>query len=211
VLRAHPEAALHVLPWALSVRRGRSAIAEEMPWVPFVARRWLEHRLRPDMEAFEWGSGGSTFFFARRVARVVSVEHDEAWGRIVRSRLEAQDVRNCDYRLAPGEAGRASAGFGSGHRGAEHLDFENYVREIERFPDECFDVVMIDGRARLACLELSWSKVGVGGIVFLDNSDYPRYQQGLGCPANFRRQDFSGVLPYGGAVWARSTAWLRTE
>ncbi|HWQ10611.1 MAG TPA: hypothetical protein VN436_15930, partial [Holophaga sp.] len=51
------------------------------PWLNAGAVRFLDRHLAPDMAGFEWGGGRSTAFVARRVARLVSVEHKAKWRR----------------------------------------------------------------------------------------------------------------------------------
>jgi predicted O-methyltransferase YrrM len=210
--RERPSALRHVLRWALSRRSGRSAIADGVPWVPFVALRWLSRHVRRDMRVFEWGSGGSTIFFARRVRELISVEHDAAWHALVAERLRRERSSSCRYELIePRPAPPGGTEFGSGQPGHTHLCFEDYVRAIERYPEGHFDMVMIDGRARMACLRAAFRHVKVGGIVYLDNSNYERYQAHLDAPPGFERRDLEGVSPYGGDVWTQSTIWTRAR
>ena len=56
--------------------RRRSAMEMELPWFLYGAIDFLQEFLQREMEVFEFGSGGSTLFFARRCARVESVEED---------------------------------------------------------------------------------------------------------------------------------------
>lgn len=56
-----------------------------VPWMHTSAVSYLEEILRPDFRVLEHGCGGSTLWFAERVAAVVSVEHDPAWRDKVRS------------------------------------------------------------------------------------------------------------------------------
>ncbi len=49
------------------------------PWLPPKAIKYLKSFLSENMVGFEWGSGRSTVFFARRVNFIVSVEHDKCW------------------------------------------------------------------------------------------------------------------------------------
>ena len=144
------------------------------PWITFDAERWLRGHVRDDMRVFEWGSGGSTVFFASRVREVVSVEHDPRWHALVAARLAALRRHNVDAALvAPEPPGvdEVPLPFRSTDAAYVGLSFEKYVRAIERFPDGHFDVVLVDGRARLGCLERALRKVRPGGAVVVDNSE----------------------------------------
>jgi protein-L-isoaspartate O-methyltransferase len=67
--------------------------------MPFQAANWLHHYLNRNMKVFEYGSGGSTIFFAERVAEVFSVEHDSKWHAQVSRALAQRRLTNCTYEL----------------------------------------------------------------------------------------------------------------
>lgn len=150
------------------------------PWITFDALRWLDARLAPEMRVFEWGSGGSTIFFSARVREVVSVEHDPSWHALVAERLAALGRRNVELLLVPPEPVEPAAGpgarrvrFRSSDPAYAGFSFERYARAIEGYPDERFDVIVVDGRARVGCLELALAKVRPGGAIVVDNSERP--------------------------------------
>lgn len=43
-----------------------------------------------------------------------------------------------------------------------------------KFPNEYFDLILIDGRVRMNCLKNATPKLKVGGVLIFDNSD--RYE-----------------------------------
>src|ERR1019366_2881355 len=65
--------------WVRSLRLGLTPLSSGVPWLTFRTIDFLTNCLRPDMTVFEFGSGGSTIFIARRVRTVVSIEHDPEW------------------------------------------------------------------------------------------------------------------------------------
>ena len=71
----------------------------EQPWMAFGAIDFLQRRLRPDTRVFEFGSGGSSFFFARRAGQVLSVENILAWQQRVAGLANERGLANlrCDY------------------------------------------------------------------------------------------------------------------
>lgn len=73
----------------------------ELPWISFGALRFLEKSLRPHHTVFEFGSGGSSFFFARRAAQVFSVESDPAWHARVTQLAQARGIKNLRCELHP--------------------------------------------------------------------------------------------------------------
>ena len=84
--------------------RGANALQRETPWLPFRAIEYLES-IATGAVVFEFGAGGSTAWFSRRAARVVSVEHDASLvrGAVLGARRSAQ-------RRAALRRGRASRG-----------------------------------------------------------------------------------------------------
>jgi len=84
-------------PWVT-----RSPLARGVPWWSFRAIEYLDQLLPADVAVFDWGSGGSTLFWARRGAHVLALEHDREWARRVAEALDAERVRNrVDLRLDP--------------------------------------------------------------------------------------------------------------
>src|SRR5690242_7567318 len=59
--------------------------ANPIPWMNYSVIKLLDDRLRPDFTLFEFGSGYSTRFYAKKVGTVVSLEYDEQWFRIVKA------------------------------------------------------------------------------------------------------------------------------
>lgn len=125
---------------------------------------------RPNSRVFEWGSGASTIWLAKRAGEVVSVEHDQDWAVQVRSRI--QDLEHVKLNVvAPATSGRIpSAKFGF-----EGQFFDDYVAKIDD-TEGLFDLIVIDGRAREACLERAASRLSKGGIILLDDYNRQRYQ-----------------------------------
>lgn len=206
-----PGQARHALRLLRSLRAGY-LLDTGTPWIAFDAIEYLARVVRPGMAVFEYGSGGSTLFWLRRGARVVSVEHDPAWYAAVRRKVRPSDP--LDYRLVPpvrvgGQLDIADpAHYASDDPLFAGHSFREYVRQIDAFPDESFDVVLVDGRARPACVAHSACKVRRGGLLVLDNADRAYYTarngdalRGFGC------RSFSGAAP--GMLWPTQTNCYR--
>lgn len=216
ILLRRPGYLRYLLPRLLSLQPGRSAILDRRPWLTFPAIRWLEGFLTSEMHIFEWGMGGSTLFFAERAKHVISIEHDKEWFQQVSGLLQGEHLSNVEARLiepdpewpAEGCAAISESGPWKGR------SFKQYASAIEVFDDEVFDVVLVDGRARPACLRVAVSKVRNGGALVLDNSEYERYRSTLesldrALAPDWVRKDLWGPLPYGVAHMSCTTVWLR--
>jgi hypothetical protein len=170
----------------------------------FAAIDFLERALAPGLKIFEYGSGGSTLFWLRfRPERVVSVEHDAAWYAALERRLAPGAP--VDYRLIPPErrapgADRADPADPEGYASSDPTwaghSFRRYAAQIDAFPEGHFDVVLVDGRARPACLCHSAPRVKPGGWLILDNSDRAYYlERTAPLLRHFERRVFTGAAP----------------
>jgi hypothetical protein len=123
----------------------------DSPFYAPAAIRRIEDLLDDHSKVFEWGSGVSTLWYARRVAKIVSVEHDEEWYRRGLSTLKENGLRNVDLFLEPPADNHPSSWEKEwphfrllGHPPAKPK-FYNYMRRIDEYPDAFFDCVAIDG------------------------------------------------------------------
>jgi len=87
----------HVSQWWTSLDPGHNSMVDASPWICFAAIRELKMFLRPDMNVFEYGSGGSTLFFSQRCREVISVEHHKEWYERVNQHLSVTGTRNVKY------------------------------------------------------------------------------------------------------------------
>ena len=123
----------------------------ELPWLTRAANERLLALTGPQDTVLEFGSGRSTLFFARRCARVESVEHNAEWWKKVTAMLEAE-----------GLAGKARVQL------ALHPE-SSYAEAARGFADATFTVVLVDGIRRADCVEEALPKLKPGGWLVLDN------------------------------------------
>ena len=189
-------------------------VEKHIPWVVFDAKDWLETYLKGNMKVFEWGSGGSTLYFAKKVAKIISVEHDEAFYKEVSNVILKENIKNCEYFLIkPIEilsakyllydtetyTSRTFKEYRSFH-------FRDYVKKIDSFSDNYFDLILIDGRSRASCIKHSIKKIKIGGFLVLDNSEREDYKPAMKLLNKFNRTDFFGHGPYIKEPW-QTTIW----
>jgi hypothetical protein len=162
--------------------RPRSLVGEAKPWIPFEAANWLEHYLKPYMKVFEYGSGGSTIFFAERVTEVINIEHDKKWHALVTTALAQRGLTNCTCELHEPRpiAGTPSAPLKIDQSQTSRFIYDDYyagttvheyVEAIDIQPDHTFDLVLVDGRVRTECMQHAIPKIRPGGYLMLDNSN----------------------------------------
>lgn len=151
----------------------------ELPWISIDALKRIEKKLSITMKVFEFGSGGSTIFFSKYVELVCSVEHDSDWYDLVKSKLNSMNIQNVRLKLyQPSKILDATKKIHRSYTKKEFLNynFYDYVNHIDIYPIEYFDLILIDGRSRADCLEVSVSKLNSGGILVFDNADRDEYQ-----------------------------------
>ena len=168
----------------------------DVPWwsLPAIARveAWIRAR-NGQVRVFEYGSGASTVWLARRCTHVTTVEHDAAFAREIAPVL-ARD--NVTLHLVEPRRPVSQPLVASARHGYEDCDFSAYVDSIAG--ERRYDLIVIDGRARVACLERATHFLADGGLIVFDNSGRTRYQSALR-QAGLRIERWRGrtpALPY---------------
>jgi len=174
------------LRWLLHALRHRnqSPLDLRQPWMTFTAVAWLSAQIRPDWSVFEYGSGGSTLFFADRAGRVVSIEHDEEWAAGMQPALATcHDV--VEYRLVLPTFDSPAPRVPSARYSRSDADYADYVATARDYHKHSFDLIVVDGRARVACLQACRDRLKPGGIIVLDNSEREDYAAAFPAFANW--------------------------
>ena len=170
-----------------SWRTGRPCRADgsPAPWICTAMTGLLDGRLRRDLRVFEYGCGGSTAYFAARCAMVHSVEHDSAWAAAVTATLPG----NATVLLRKDPATYAAA-----------IDEDGGV----------WDLILVDGRHRLACCRAALPRLAPAGVLLLDDTDRDCYGEAdtLFAGAGFRRLALKGLKPLHDAA-SQTTLYYR--
>jgi len=132
----------------------------DYPWLTPAANRILESYLTDKDVCLEFGSGRSSIWFAKRVAHLTSVEHDDAWKNIVRTMFSESGLENIDYQFFPKQPSDISK-----------MDAD-YVNVISTFADNSLDFCLVDGIYRDACALAVIDKLKSGGILVIDNVNW---------------------------------------
>lgn len=185
------ESFLHQSGWYNSLVKGKpiSDSGEEMPWLNYGFFNFIRERLSKDFVIFEYGSGASTFYFAKNVKKVISVEHDKDWY----NKVLATKADNVELLF-------------------KDLDMNGkYCSAINEYETN-FDIVLVDGRDRVNCVKKAISKLSPSGVIILDNSHREKYASiflwdGL---KEFKHITFTGILP-GGFKPDATTVFYRTD
>jgi hypothetical protein len=184
--------------YSLSAVHDSLAIARlDVPWWSYdgidAVDAWLQSRPRP-IRVFEYGSGASTLWLARRVDEVHSVEHHAGFGEMMAGVVA--DQPHVSLRIVEPVASTAPR-VPSAKEGHRDLDFHDYVHSIDDVPGD-FDLVVVDGRAREACLLAALDRLAPGGLVVFDNSRRRRYRRAIEAAPVVEERHFglTPTLPY---------------
>lgn len=160
-----------------------------IPWMNFPVVKFLEERLNDDLIVFEFGSGYSTYFYAKKVMAVTSVEYDEDWLHLIKS--DMPENVNLIYK---------------------EKDIDGDYCRVIGITNKQYDVVIIDGRDRVNCVKQSIPALSSKGIILLDDSHRERYKEGIefAKQLGFRALEIEG-LKATGSVINRSTILYRTD
>ncbi len=121
----------------------------------------------------EWGSGGSTINFAPLVEKYYSIEHESEWYTKVKE--ETSMINNLDLHLVPNNEPYNV-------RTKSYSQFKDYIEHIKKI-NKIFDIILIDGRARVFCAEIALKYLNKNGILLFH--DFP-----------LRRELYSDVLKW---------------
>lgn len=158
---------------SLQINKPVNAQGEAIPWYSYPAIEFLEDKLHKNLSVFEYGAGQSTLWYSQRVGQVISVESDQAYFQTIYHNLPS----NVQIFL--------------------HNDPIEYAEKILQFPDQSFDVIVIDGINRVQCTQLAHDKLKNTGFIIFDNSDRVGNDQALIFlhDQGLQRIDFYGLTP----------------
>jgi len=204
----------YLIPWMLSQSEDRDPLADCVPWVTYAAAAEIGRSVDSSSRVFEYGTGGSTAYFARRVARVIGVEHDPDWAQRVIGQVGDSDnveVLVVSPDQASSQTGQQPSIYRSLFPTLRDRTFQRYASAVDDYPDGSFDLLLIDGRARPGCFAHGQRKVRVGGRIVVDNSERPEYDaiREAALAGGWSGQHFFGPGPYNDYFW-ETTVWHKT-
>ena len=175
---------------------------QEVPWLTDQMNEVLKCWLHPTDNGLEWGSGRSTLWFAKRVHRLISIEHDQAWYTKIKNQFANQSIANVDYYLCQDE--------------------KEYVSTGMNLPENSFDFCLVDGIVRDRCALSAISRLKPGGILILDNSNWylpceshaPSSRTFIQGPSSLLWSDFLGQVKHWRCIWTTNgvsdtTLWIK--
>lgn len=161
------------------------AEGQPLPWYTYPAIQYLSQLDLSNRDAFEFGSGNGSLFWAARTRSLVSIESEPHWHDLIsRQKLNNQQILLVE-------------------------DLEQYPTSIDRL-ERKFDLIIVDGKKRRPCAEAAIRCLADDGMIILDNSDwYPKTAELLR-NAGLIQIDFSGYGPVNNYTWTTSLFLTRS-
>lgn len=135
------------------------------PWMSHLEINLIEKYLEIDKVMLEWGSGGSTVTFSQKVKEYYSIEHVKDWYEKVDKFLEEKDYKSkvFNYLIEP-DLPRTIP--------TKYDEFKTYIEFVGTL-NKKFDIVLIDGRARVDCAKYVIPYLNENAVVFVHDY-FPR-------------------------------------
>lgn len=167
--------------WAaslLAIHQPERMIPLDCPWWNVEATSEIDAFLkaRSDARVFEYGSGASTAWLSRRAREVISVEHHAGW----HTRLGQLIADRTNVRLL--------------HRDLATSAYVDAIAEAGGM----FDLIVVDGRNRNACLARAVPFLKPDGLILFDDTGRVRYRSAIKTCGLKERRHFgrSYCVPY---------------
>jgi predicted O-methyltransferase YrrM len=207
--------------WFHSLAGSSRNLTDSVPWITYPAAAMLSRIVRPDFRVFEFGSGASTLWWNKNVQTVVSVDHNPKWIEKLKAEAPQADIRhrgiNCpvdsghaaileeffqkNYRLPLSGAAQHN-----NEHGLTSREFMGYAAELLTYPRGYFDVIVVDGMARVLTAWLAARQIKPNGIILFDNTERWQYNAAYQflTDAGFAKLDFWGIGPVQCYEWCTS-------
>ncbi|HXH98623.1 MAG TPA: hypothetical protein VNI52_00010 [Sphingobacteriaceae bacterium] len=145
-----------------------------IPWVTYSFIDFIKTRINSTHLIFEFGSGNSTYFYAKHASKVVSVEHDKLW----MEKIDQQKPKNSELVFC-------------------ELTIDGKYCRMPQHYSEKFHLIIVDGRDRVNCCKQCLPALMDDGVVILDDSERPLYKEGIDflLENGFKELTFTGISP----------------
>lgn len=186
---------LHCKMWISEYILKLDTVAAGCMWTSYPLHQFLHSLNLKEKNVLEFGSGGSTVFFLKRIANLLTFEHSNVWIEKLKPKLQTYD----NWKINP-------VSYVS--RETVQNAHEEYLRGLEAVGDNSLDLVLVDGRHRVECIRASIAKVKKSGYIILDDSDRPEYSEAFELLTEWESFVISGYA-YMSDFKTHSTVWKK--
>ena len=164
----------------------KNCLQAEIPWVSWNCQKLLttilQNKKQKTMTIAEFGGGGSTLFFLNQASCLVTVEHDPQWFALIKSAVWAKGYeKKWTAILAPPDLTPPTLRYdytdpdNYSSSESENMHYKSYACALDAYPDSFFDLILVDGRARPACVKHAAPKIRPEGHLVVDNTERSYY------------------------------------
>lgn len=151
-------------------------LEEKVPWMTVPSYNFLNKLCKPGINVFEYGAGASTLFFGEKGVNLFSVEHNRNWFAQISKLINDAGYKYVSITLyEPSDNFEGEVVLSNKDEAYIKKNYIDYVNSINYFEDNSFDLIVIDGRARVACFRQAIPKLKDGGFLVFDNGDRKEY------------------------------------
>ncbi|MDD5218758.1 MAG: hypothetical protein PHN49_08570 [Candidatus Omnitrophica bacterium] len=162
--------------WVSQLRAKVDRVGMPPPWMTYEEIELICDVLKAvrPRKCLEWGCGYSTRYFSKFLGHQcawLSIEHNKTWVDKIMAGIS--ETANVKIVFIPPNRFPWTDGFWDG----SYSDLKDYV-EYPR--NQKFDFILVDGRARVACLQQAYKLCSDFGIVMLHDAQREHYHEALG-------------------------------
>jgi hypothetical protein len=146
------------------------------PWFEKKDKQMFYKYLDKCKNYFEYGSGGSTYQASIRnnIQKIYSVESDKEWYKIVKDKIKSNNFIYFynEMETLPNNWGEP----GPNSTQIQHKNYSNYIKILNEEEQKSIDLILIDGRFRVACCLKCFDIINYDCLIafddFLNRPDY---------------------------------------
>lgn len=152
----------------------------EQPWIVKEAIEFLLNLINENMIGLEFGSGSSTFWFAKNIKKIISIENDEKWFIYMKELINDNKIENIELILKKCKMNDFSKIKDDIEITSEYIDYSNVILE-----NRDVDFIFIDGVARSLCILNAIEILKPGNLLIIDNAERINYSYAISKIPNF--------------------------
>ena len=129
------------------------------------------------IRVLEWGSGASTVFFSgltQQKSNWLALEHSLDWYKEVAKMLEKFSSPGVMVKHIQNDLD-----YLEGKDDGTYKQFENYINYPSQSDLQPFNIVIVDGRARVECMKIGWKVLEEQGVMILHDAQRQEYIPGI--------------------------------
>lgn len=129
------------------------------------------------IRVLEWGSGNSTIYFSHIINKGstwLAIEHNQEWAIKLNKLLKELSSRAVELKHIPSDLA-----YKEGGDDGSYSEFKSYINYPNNIGSTLFNLIIVDGRARVECMTVGWTVLENNGVMILHDAQRPEYTAGI--------------------------------